>query len=316
MSTFKTNLLVAVLFSALLPFSLNLETQAQSKNGFNLQGALIPANEVMQGGPPRDGIPALTNPEFTSAQQADSWMNGDDRVLAIERNGIAKAYPIRILNWHELVNDEFNGEPILISYCPLCGTGMSFKAEIDGSVKTFGVSGLLYNSDVLMYDRQTESLWSQLMMKAVSGPLRGEELEPIAQKHTTWRAWKEEHPNTLVLSKNTGHNRNYSRNPYQGYERTRATYFPTSSNDNSYHPKEWVVGIKTERGIKAYPFEELEKASNPLRDTIGGKQVLVHYDKRNNTARITDTNGEELPSVMAYWFAWTAFYPDSDIFKN
>ena len=134
-------------------------------NGFDVGNASIPVDEILPGGPPRDGIPAIDNPVFMDAQKA-TFLSEDDRVIGIARHGITRAYPIAILNWHEIVNDRIGQESIVVTYCPLCGTGMVFAA---GSALSFGVSGLLYNSDVLMYDRQTDSLWSQLKMEAVSG---------------------------------------------------------------------------------------------------------------------------------------------------
>ncbi|MCK5440086.1 MAG: DUF3179 domain-containing protein, partial [Gemmatimonadetes bacterium] len=158
----------------------------------------------MSGGPPRDGIPALMSPAFELAGEVE-WLRPQDRLLALERDGEAKAYPLRILNWHEIVNDDVGGEPIVVTYCPLCGTGMAFDPHVGDQRLDFGVSGLLYNSDVLMYDRQTESLWSQIEREAVTGTLRGERLELKPLIHTTWAHWREQHPNGLVLSRDTGH---------------------------------------------------------------------------------------------------------------
>ena len=137
-------------------------------NGFNLTNLLIPSNEIKHGGPPRDGIPAINQPKYAKADATD-FLHDDDYVLGVYQNDIAKAYPIRILNYHEIVNDLFDETAIAITYCPLCGSGVAILADIDGTRFSFGVSGLLYNSDVLLYDRETESLWSQLMGKAVSG---------------------------------------------------------------------------------------------------------------------------------------------------
>ena len=185
--------------------------QAQTLNGFDLSNRLIPLSEIHRGGPPRDGIPALTDPEFVSAQDAHG-LHADDRVLGVHRNGVAKAYPLGIMNYHEVVNDLFGNEPIAVTYCPLCFTGIAFRAgEPDGSRRLFGVSGLLYNSDVLLYDQQTESLWSRIAAQAITGPRRGETLETIPAANTTWGVWRAEHPESLVLSRNTQHARNYDR---------------------------------------------------------------------------------------------------------
>lgn len=308
---------VVFLYVSVILSIFHYPTFAQEMNGFNLRGSAISVSQIHKGGPPRDGIPALTNPHFETAGEASFWLDDDDRVLAISRNGIAKAYPIRILNWHEIVNDEFDNESIVVTYCPLCGTGVSFKAEVGGARRTFGVSGLLYNSDVLLYDRQSESLWSQIMQEAVSGAMKGEKLEAIVQEHTTWGDWKERYPMTQVLSKATGYQRDYDRNPYQGYERSKMTFFPVSQTDNSYHSKEWVVGLEVNGKYKAYPFSELKKSGKiPIVDTFEGKTVRVHFDKKNTTAWITDAEGEKIPSIMAYWFAWYAFHPKTARFST
>ena len=140
--------------------------QAEPNNGFDLSNALIPVEQIKHGGPARDGIPAISQPDFISEKQA-RFLEDADRVLGINMQGEQKAYPVRILNYHEIVNDHF-GDVVLVSYCPLCGTGMAFLANRDGKDFDFGVSGLLYNSDVLLYDRQTESLWSQIRKQAIS----------------------------------------------------------------------------------------------------------------------------------------------------
>jgi len=183
---------------------------AWSKNGFDLSNSLINAHEILSGGPAKDGIPAIDKPRFMAGKTADS-MHPDDRILGIDIKGTTKAYPIRILNWHEIVNDHIGNRSFAITYCPLCGTGAALSSSVKDRMLNFGVSGLLYNSDVLLYDRNTQSLWSQIMGQAVSGPLAGERLTPLAISHTTWRAWLGEHPDTSVLSTNTGFQRNYKR---------------------------------------------------------------------------------------------------------
>ncbi len=290
------------------------ELEAQVKNGFDLRGSLVPITEIEYGGPPRDGIPALDQPEFVPVASVN-YLKPDDRVLGMELNGIAKAYPIRILDWHEIVNDDFNGQLVVVTYCPLCGTGMAFSAEIGGSRKTFGVSGLLYNSDVLLYDRQTESLWSQLLGKAVAGPLTGTRLNLIPMRHTTWRAWKQEHPDSWVLSIRTGYSRNYLGTAYRGYAESSSVMFPVSHRDRRYHPKEQVVGIEVSGQFKAYPFLELARTSGIIRDTVNGQEIKVVFDPENASAVVFDDTGKELPSVTGFWFAWVAFHPDTEVFQ-
>ncbi len=289
----------------------NPVAHGQVKNGFDLSGALIPEGEILSGGPPRDGIPAVNAPKFVNADAA-RFLQPTDRVLGIVRNSVVKAYPVSILNWHEIVNDTFAGEPIVVTYCPLCGTGIACLARVANEVLRFGVSGLLYNSDMLLYDRQTQSLWSQIGKQAVSGPLKGERLQAIPLMHTTWADWRQRYPDSLVLSTHTGYARDYTRSPYAGYERSRALYFSVREQDQRHHPKEWVLGIEINGHFKAYPFVELEKSSDPVRDTLGGHNVVVRYDRRHRTAVAIDDNGDVLPAITAYWFAWYAFHPTTE----
>ena len=139
--------------------------------GFDLKKHNVPLDQIVDGGPGKDGIPAILTPRFVPAGEA-TFLQDADRVLGLTLGAEAKAYPIKILNWHEIVNDTVSGTAVVVTYCPLCGTGIAFDATVQGSLYTFGVSGLLYQSDLLMYDHQTESLWSQISMHAVAGPLR------------------------------------------------------------------------------------------------------------------------------------------------
>jgi hypothetical protein len=180
---------------------------------------------------------------------------------------------------------------------------------------SFGVSGLLYNSDMLLYDRDTESLWSQIKMQAISGQHKGKRLQPIALEHTTWADWRQRHPKTLVLSEDTGFSRDYRRSPYGDYATNHSIYFPVEFAAKGYHPKEPVLGVKMGHTVKAYPFTELAKSSGRLSDSLGGERITIEYDSDNQTARAMDVEGSVIPTVIAFWFAWYAFHPDTEIFK-
>jgi hypothetical protein len=284
-------------------------------NGFSLSGSLVDSTEVLHGGPPRDGIPALTSPAFVSSGQSIELAD-DDQVLGLKLNGISKAYPVRILNYHEIVNDHFETSPVLISYCPLCGTGMGFHAKLAQQTLTFGVSGLLYNSDVLMYDLQTESLWSQIMAKAISGQLRAKQLQTLPLEHTTWRDWKNRHPDTKVLSFETGFSRNYQRSPYGNYDQNERLYFPVKHRDRRYHPKEIVLGIEVDGHYKVYPMVELGKASSPISDTLNGKPFTLLFDSQSRSGRALTHDGKAYPVLRSYWFAWAAFHPNTLVWTH
>ena len=308
----KKILLIGLTF--FLSFGLTTLIANPRNNGFNLENAIIPTAKIFPGGPGKDGIPAIDQPHFIGAENA-GFLQSSDRVLGLSIQGISKAYPIKILNFHEIVNDTFNDKPVVITFCPLCGSGIAYSAMINGQRHSFGVSGLLYNSDVLLYDRETESLWSQLMNQAVSGPLQGKRLTPIALTHTTWEDWKQRFPETQVLSKETGYKRNYDSNPYQGYQLDRGIWFPVEHQNNSYHPKELVLGIELNGRHKGYAFSELEKMPETFKDIVADQTITIRYDKKHQTASIVDLNNQTIPTVITFWFAWYAFHPDTLIFK-
>ncbi len=284
------------------------------KNGFDLTRSLIPAADILAGGPPRDGIPAIDRPLYIPAGETQ-YLNDTDLVLGLEHKGVSRAYPIRVLVWHEIVNADFDGEPVVITFCPLCGTGLAFSATVDGQTLDFGVSGLLHNSDLLMYDRQTDSLWSQIPGRAVTGAMAGKELQRLPVVHVPWKEWRRQHPNSEVLSLNTGSNRDYSTDPYAGYDRTERLFFPVSKNDRRYSRKTWVLGLQSKGVSKVWPFPELAKTDGKVMDTFAGQPVEIRYDAAQSTASAHDADGNLLPAVRAYWFAWYGFYPDTEVYN-
>jgi len=233
----------------------------------------------------------------------------------LNRNDIAKAYPIEIMNWHEIVNDRYGEEPVVITYCPLCGSGVAFSARVSGEVLQFGVSGLLYNSDVLLYDRKTESLWSQLLARAVTGEMNGTRLKVLPLVVTTWSEWRAQHPKTRVLSRGTGDNRNYDRDPYAGYETSKGIYFPVKKQDPRYHPKEQVLGLEIDGQFKAYPVAELSRTEGEIQDRFAGRSFTIRFNPASQSARFFDPQGKEIPVIRSYWFAWYAFHPDTAVFR-
>ncbi len=289
---------------------------ASFNNGFDLTVSLIDSNKIFAGGPPKDGIPAINTPKFIDPEKA-SYLQGSDRILGVEINGVSRAYPIAILNWHEIVNDQIDNTYFAVTYCPLCGTGVVFSSRVEGQNLDFGVSGLLYNSDVLLYDLQSESLWSQILGKAVTGKFAGQSLEILPVTHTNWSDWQKNHPQTQVLSDQTGYSRDYRRNPYQGYEKSRNLYFQVAHTaPASFHPKERVLGLEINHQFKAYPFSEIDKVGKSrITENFAGKQFTIHWDRENQRAMIMDASQNPVPTIEGFWFAWFAFHPDTEVFK-
>ena len=285
-------------------------------NGFDISNASIPKRKILSGGPGRDGIPSLDVPDFIPVSEA-KFLRATDPVVGFVWEDEAKAYPLKILVWHEIVNDVVGGRPIMMTYCPLCGTSMAFDRRIDGAETTFGVSGLLFESDVLMYDRETDSLWSQLKMEAVAGKRRGTRLQWLPSEQMTWQAWRERYPNSLVLSTAQGLGKNYRRKAYSGYENIDETYFPVTLYREDLPNKEWVVGVLVGDSAKAYPVAALKARENgPLADRLGGVNLRIHYNVEGQWARVTRADtGAVIPHVRAYWFAWQAFYPETAVFQ-
>ena len=285
---------------------------SQTLNGFELSNALIDPTEIKKGGPSRDGIPALNYPAFLSSDDAH-FINDSDLIIGLTIGNHSKVYPIRILNWHEIVNDSLNNKAISITYCTLCGTGIVFNAIVNGQSLLFGVSGLLYNSDVLLYDKQTESLWSQMMAKSINGKQRGRKLEILPSDLTTWGLWKMDHPNSSVLSNQTGIKRDYDRDPYQGYTSTEKTYFPVNATSDKVVGKERVLGVQVKTGFKAYPYSELAKSSGLIKDEFKGVEISIQFDQKSETATLVSP--KTITSVSSYWFAWYAFHPYTKIYR-
>ncbi len=274
----------------------------------------MPSVEIHLGGPSRDGIPAIDRPRFVSARDA-GFLDAHDQVLGLARGGEAKAYPIAILNRREIVNDLLGGERVVITYCPLCGTGVAFLSRAKGKDLHFGVSGLLHNSDVLLYDRETESLWSQIRKQAISGPTKGDRLTALPLTHTTWRSWRRAHPDTRVLSTDTGFRRDYERDPYAGYTSESGLFFPVRAQSRRYHPKERVLGLEIDGRFKAYPFAELSRFDGgEVRERFAGRDVRILFDRDSESAQASGPDGEQIAAITGFWFAWYAFHPETEVF--
>ena len=191
-----------------------------------------------------------------------------------------------------------------------------YSRRIDTTEFTFGVSGRLYKSNVLMYDHQTESLWSQLMDTAVSGPLAGAELQKLPAKRVRWDTWKKRHPDTRVLSTDTGYPRDYWRDPYTGYYLVGSLMFPVGDVRRDLPTKAQVLGITIADQSRAYPLEVLKKNAGILKDRLGDASIRIHIDAGGQVLDVLDTDGKPVVHLFAYWFAWQAFHPDTTVYQG
>ena len=317
---------------------------------------LIPLAEIQSGGTGRDGIPAINRPEFTTAEGwKDLNYDDDGLVIGIEVEGIRRAYPFQILDWHEIVNDEFAGLPVAVTYCPLCGSGVAFRREIDGQAVEFGVSGQLYNSDLLMYDRHTDTLWSQLTGTAVVGELAGQRLDLIPVEIMTWRDWREAYPDSEVLNRDTGYGRPYDASVYGDYANQDRLMFPVRERSTLLPVKERVTGVElTRTTFGAYADRDVAN-HGPVNDDLGGVPLLIVANREagNNVLVFERTLGDRtltfdwdglqlidretgsiwgfdgvatdgplagsslvpVRTVKGFWFAWFAFHPETALWQ-
>ena len=264
---------------------------------------------------PRDAIPPLDFPKYESADEA-TWLLDDDVVLGAEFNGDARVYPLKILNWHEIVNETIGGKHLVVTYCPLCRSGIVFSRELEGRLLTFGNTGALYESDMVMYDRETGSYWYQVGGRAIKGELFGKKLTVLPSFLITWKDWRSLHPNTKVLSLDTGFVRNYDSDPYRGYDALHSPpAFPVSISDDRLAPKEKVIGLIIDGVAKAYPVR-LAKGTT-LRDEFQGRRIEVVGDEEGLSAQVffvEDGNRVPAPTVATFWFSWAAANPGTLIY--
>jgi hypothetical protein len=232
-------------------------------------------DKIVSGGPPQDGIPSIDSPKFQSIQEADEILEDSELVVGLNINGDRRAYPLQILVWHEIVNDVVGGEPVAITYCPLCFTNQVFNRTLsDGNIVEFGTSGKLYNSNLVMYDRQSNSLWSQALGEGIVGDYSGVKLERIPFDIAYWKEWKELYPESKVLSRDTGSVRPYGADPYGDYYTNDLILFPVANDDKRLGLKEIVIGFEYKNKYKAYKLQEIE-TKKIINDAIDSKKFAL-----------------------------------------
>jgi hypothetical protein len=284
----------------------------------------VPLTEFESGGPGKDGIPSIDSPKFIPVAET-RFLEPKEPVIALELSGKARAYPLQILVWHEIVNDVVAGTPVAVTFCPLCHTAIVFDRRVDGKTLEFGTTGNLRNSDLVMYDRQTESWWQQFAGRALAGDLTGAKLEQLPARILAWRDFQQEHPGGSVLSRQTGYpDRPYGENPYPGYDDAESSPFfaARNSDDKRLPAKERVVFIERGADAVAVAFSTL-RTRNLVRVEVGGHRLLVRWRAgvssaldRSSLAEGRDVgtvevleDGRLVPFDQPFWFAVAAFRP-------
>jgi hypothetical protein len=275
----------------------------------------IPLEDIQGGGPQKDGIPSLDNPQFISVSAADDFLDDGGLGIAISYDGVDRFYPMQIMVWHEIVNDHIGDQAFLVTYCPLCGTGIVYEPIVNGEVSEFGTSGKLWNSNLVMYDRQTDSYWSQALGEAVVGEMTGTKLTLLPYQNMYWEFWKKQFPEGEVLSKDTGYSRDYDRDPYGDYYTSTGVWFELDNEDSRYHQKEPMWGIEIEGVYKAYVLEELLQSEGAFQDTVGDVAVNIQFDEASNTFSLErlDT-GESINASYSFWFSWISIHTNTEVF--
>ncbi len=262
----------------------------------------VPYREILSGGPPKDGIPSIDAPNFQSTREADEWLEDREPVVFVQVGEDARAYPIQILMWHEIVNDTVGGAPLIVSFCPLCNTAIAFKRTFDGQVLDFGTTGRLRYSNLIMYDRQTETWWQQATGDAIAGEHTGVQLEFYPASMISWADFKELYPDGKVMSRDTGFSRDYGKNPYFGYDDiSQSPFLYDGTTPDQLPPMARVLTVDLNHEAVAYPYDVLSQ-SGVINDSVGGQAIVIFWAE--GTASALDTSsipeGHEVGAAVAY----------------
>lgn len=293
--------------------------ELQKKDIFTTDGVKhsIPLDEILAGGPSKDGIPSIDNPKFLSVQEGDKFLANEESGTGLCVGNDCRFYPYLVLVWHEIVNDTVGDEPMLVTYCPLCLTGIVFERKINGEIIEFGTSGKLWRSNLLMYNRtddpKKESLWSQVLGEAVVGEFTGTKLKITPSDIIKYGDWKKLHPKTKILSKDTGFIRSYGSDPYGDYYTSNQVSFGASFNDDRLHPKEFVLGIQIGGKHKAYHSEALK--AGETKDIFNGETIFIQKKPEGEVRMFRGSQRESLPYIGGFWFSWLSVHPDTELYK-
>jgi hypothetical protein len=288
---------------------------------------LVPLEEFQPGGPPKDGIPAIDAPRYSRAEEV-AFLDDREPVILITVHGESRAFPLQILNWHEIVNARIGEIPVAITFCPLCYTAIAFDRRVDGRVLDFGTTGKLRDSDLVMYDRQTESWWQQFGGEALVGELAGKKLRQLPARIVSWREFRSMHPSGPVLNRDTGFVRDYGTNPYAGYDDIASPplFAARNADDDRLPAKERVVYVEVGKQAFALPFSALVDKRTIELETDEGYLVVrwqpgvasaldsgVIAEGRDVGSASVLLEGKPMPFSEPFWFAVAAFRPDIEI---
>jgi len=268
----------------------------------NFDKRIVDLDEIISGGPPKDGIPAIDDPTFVSPREASEWLDPREPVIVVRVGDDVRAYPLQILTYHEIVNDEVGGVPLAVTFCPLCNASIVFRRRVDGRILDFGTTGRLRKSDLVMYDRQTESWWQQFTGLAIVGDYARTELEQYPANIVAYRDFAKAYPQGKILSRDTGYRRPYGRNPYRGYDSiTDRPFLFHDDVDPRLPPMEYVLNVSVGGEHRIYPFSAFDDQP-VINDTVAGVPVVVL--SREGTLSVLDreriAESRTLPSATAF----------------
>lgn len=282
-------------------------------NGFRLEGARVPRELIVAGGPGRDGIKSIDAPEFAPVDEA-TWVGPATTVIGVEVRGEARGYPVHVMEYHQIANDELSGVPVVVTYDPIAGSPVAWRRTLGDRTLTFGASGLLYNANFLLYDRETESLWCQITGEAIAGELAGEKLERLRARQEPRDTWLARQPGSLFLVPPARKHIDYRYSPFQGYWLADRIPYPVAAKDERYHAKELVVGVTVDGISRAYLGSIVTAHGGSVSDEIAGRRIRMLYDSPRAVFTWEVPDGVE--PLESYWFAWKAFHPDTQIWND
>ncbi len=286
--------------------------QTFESGGLNTNTAItsISLDKILDGGPGKDGIPAITEPKFISLTEAKTWLKDDSDGIVVTVGETTRFYPFNVIVWHEIVNDKIEGKSLVVTFCPLCGSSIVFNGKVGDKIEQFGVSGKLYESNLLMYDKTTESLWSQIIGEAVVGDRTGEKLSVYPSQVMSFKQASEKYPSIEILSKETGYNRSYDVSPYGDYNTNTEIYFPISINDTRLPAKTIMYIVNVDNHSVAFERSALSE-SNIATVSAGNEKISAKIT--DGEIEVKDGANKIIPGYTAMWFSWAIHHQKDGI---